>query len=298
MNIVIRAILFASLLGVSAWAESVAATAPESEQKQDSEVSSEPKKPRGKIFVADYFARKEAERDSIIAVNYRHGVTFAGARYNESYFGDYHEEPKWSGGLGFYYFYRRYFIDVIGLQGRFGVIYRYGRYNFDRSESSGKLKSGNSYALTRDVELTYNNLSFDLPLTFKVGFHIEPTTFLFFSGTFGVTKPMFEKVYIKSLLSIDKSKLTKSEKSDIETLERAGLSGFPLYESKDIEKNFFMDDWETNGWLGLGIDGKYLSAAFEVQVASGASTDDNHRYHHLFHDSEFTWRFMVDFSMR
>ena len=69
----------------------------------------------------------------------------------------------------------------------------------------------------------------------------------------------------------------------------------PEYEK--VKEPFYMDDWETNGWVGVGIDGKYLSAEFQVLVASG-STKDNHRYYHLFHDTNPTWRVMVDFSMR
>lgn len=275
-------------------ATAVADTAKKDTAKVDS-VPAKPK-PRGKMTVADYNAKQKARLDSINAINFNHGISVAGALYQDKRYGSIDDGFKWSGGMGIYYSYRRYLLSVLGLQGRAGFIYRYGRFDATENDYHGKLKSGNKYDLTRDVHLTYDNFAFDIPLTFKVGGHIEATTFLYAAFTFGVTKPLCEFTYSKT--TVDLKDPSKELEANLKVLGQEGDAVFPLTESKEINKAFFMDDWETNGWVGVGIDGKYLSAEAQVLVASGSSTYNNHRYHHLFRAAEPTMRFFVTFSMR
>jgi hypothetical protein len=90
---------------------------------------------------------------------------------------------------------------------------------------------------------------------------------------------------------------SKELKSDLNTLKAAGQNPFPLYESHQTNKFFYMDDWETSGWIGLGVENRLVSFEFQVYGLGGA-TSANHRYYHLGHDSNFTWRLFLDFSLR
>lgn len=256
-----------------------------------------PPKRRGKIYVADYKARQKATHDSILAVNFRHGITIQGARYFDKRYGKAIDaESNWGGGAGIYYSYRRYFVDVIGIQARAGLIYRYARFDEVMDEDQGKLQSGLTYDLSRSVELTYDNFAFDVPLTFKIGKFIEPTTFLHFNLTFGITKPLFEYVYSENKLFFNNPSPELSKTLDI--LDKEGKNPYPVKEQHEIDKTFFMDDWETNGWVGVGIDGKYASITAQALVASGSTTMSNHRYYNIFRANAPTWRIMVDLSLR
>jgi hypothetical protein len=86
-------------------------------------------------------------------------------------------------------------------------------------------------------------------------------------------------------------------KNDMQVLKNEGKNPFPLYENHQTKEPFYMDDWETSSWIGVGIENRLVSFEFQL-YGIGASTRDNHRYHHLGHDSDFTWRFFVDFSIR
>lgn len=253
------------------------------------------KKPRGKITYAEYEQKQKEKQDSIVSVNLHHGVTLMGASTNDTRYGDLDEGFVWSGGMGLYYFYRHDFLTTMVLQGRFGVLYRYGRFNYDEDAGSKTLSNGKKLDLTCNTEVTYRNISLDLPLEIKFGGHIEPTTFLFVGFTLGITKPMGEQTAIVKTLEASSS--DKAVAKDLEYLAEKGLSPYPLEKREKIKEPFYMDDWETNGWIGAGIDGKYVSAELQFLLASG-STVDNHRYHHLFYDTNPTWRVMVDFSMR
>ena len=59
-----------------------------------------------------------------------------------------------------------------------------------------------------------------------------------------------------------------------------------------------MDDWETNGWIGLGIDGKYASVQAQFLLANGTSDYENHRYYGFSFDRAPTFRIFFDFSLR
>ena len=252
------------------------------------------KKPRGKLTYEEYNQKRIAKQDSILAQTYHHGVTIMGANTHDKRYGDLDEGFVWSGGTGVYYFYRLYVLSIMSFQGRLGAIYRYGRFDFDE-DAGTKTLHGKKVDLTRNTEITYRNAAVDIPLEFKIGGHIEPTTFLYLGLTFGVTKSIYEQSTV--VKTLDASSSDKAVQKDLEYLSSIGLSDYPLTKYEKVKEPFYMDDWETNGWVGVGIDGKYLSAEFQVLVASG-STKDNHRYYHLFHDTNPTWRVMVDFSMR
>lgn len=253
------------------------------------------KKPRGKKTYNEYLQQQKDKQDSIASVNYHHGVTVMGARTNDSRYGDLDDGFVWGGGLGLYYFYRHDFFKFMVLEGRFGGIYRYGRFDNDESAGSKTLSSGKEVDLNINTEIIYHNLALDLPLELKIGGHIEPTTFLFIGFTFGITKSIHEQA--PAYKTLDVSSTDKATAQDLDYLTEKGLNKYPLRKGFKYEEHFYMDDWETNGWIGAGIDGKYVSVELQFLVASG-STKDNHRYEHLFKDSNPTWRVMVDFSMR
>ena len=165
----------------------------------------------------------------------------------------------------------------------------------DKDVGHGELTSGHKYDLNQHMQLSYNNFAFDLPLTVKFGGHIEHTTFIYMSLTFGITKSLYEDM--TSRYTLDIKDPSKELEEEIAILEKEGKATYPLTETHEIEKPFYMDDWETNGWVGVGIDGKYVSIGADFLVAAG-STKDNHRYYHMFQKDFPSFRVMIDFSLR
>ena len=254
-----------------------------------------PKKPRNKITFAEYQAKVNAKAKKG-SKTLHHGLSVVSTDYHDKRYGVMDHDADWGSGIGLYYFYRRYFGNYFGMQGRIGALYRYSRWNFDISEESGKLSTGEKYTLVHNVDRKYHNFALDMPLTGKLGYHIKgTTTFLFTSITLGLTKPLVEMVDTENRLYLNTS--SKSLKNDLQVLKNEGKNPFPLYESHQTKEPFYMDDWETNSWIGLGIENRLVSFEFQV-FGIGASTKDNHRYHHLGHDSDFTWRIFLDFSIR
>ena len=90
----------------------------------------------------------------------------------------------------------------------------------------------------------------------------------------------------------------KGLKDDLKLINGAGQNPFPLYESHQTNKFFYMDDWETSGWIGLGIESRLVSFEFQMFALGGASQNANHRYYHIGHDSHPTWRVFLDFSIK
>lgn len=254
-----------------------------------------PVKPRNKITYAEYQARLLAKHPKK-SKTLHHGLTLVSANYHDKRYGAMNHDADWGSGIGMYYFYRRYFGRYLGVQGRFGGLYRYSRWNFDEGVENGKLASGEKYSLVHNVDRKYHNFAADLPLTGKFGYHIKgTTTYLFTSLTFGLTKPIYEMVDTENRLYLKTD--SKELRSDLNTLKAAGQNPFPLYESHQTNKFFYMDDWETSGWIGLGVENRLVSFEFQVYGLGGA-TSANHRYYHLGHDSNFTWRLFLDFSLR
>ena len=249
-------------------------------------------KPRNKITYADYQARRNKKR----AKTLHHGLTLVGANYHDKRYGNMDHDADWGSGVGMYYFYRRYFGNFFGMQGRFGGLYRYSRWHFDNDTKKGTLSSGESYKLIHNIDRKYHNFAIDMPLTGKFGYHVKGTTaFLFTSLTLGLTKPLIEIVDTENNLYLKSSSKTLTEDQEVLTLQ--GENSFPLHESHQSKECFFMDDWETNSWIGVGIESRLVSIEFQV-FAIGGSTKDNHRYYHIGHDSNMTWRVFLDFSLR
>ena len=254
------------------------------------------KKMRNKITYAEYNARIQANAKKK-SRTLHHGITVVDADYHDKRYGNMDHESTWGTGIGLYYFYRRYFGHFVGFQGRLGGIYRYSRWTFDNDETSGKLDDGTAYELTHEVDRKYYNFSADLPLSLKLGHHIKKTTgFIYASLTFDLTKPIYEMVDTENRLFLKSGSHSLNE--DMKTLSAQGENPFPLYESHQTNKFFYMDDWETSGWIGVGVESRMISVEFQVYGIGGASKNDSHRYYHLGHDSDFTWRLFVDFSLK
>lgn len=234
----------------------------------------------------------KAKKDSI---TYHHGLTITANRYHDKRYGNIDDDPVWGGGAGIYYFFRKYYGSHFALQGRIGGIWRYSRWDFDKPDGHGELPSGNTYDLTKNVELKYHNFALDLPVTAKVGTHITPTSFIFLSAAVGLTKPIYEKV--KSEGTIDFADPSKELNEELEVLSKQGLNPMPFYTEHTTKNCFYMNDWEVSSWAGLGIDTKYVSVEFQIYLIGGTSNDANHRYHHIGHDSDPTWRLLFDFSL-
>ena len=254
-----------------------------------------PTKMRNKITYAEYQAKVKASAKKR-SRTLHHGLTLVDANYHDKRYGHMDHDALWGSGLGLYYFYRHYFGHYVGFQGRLGGIYRYSRWTFDADQTKGTFSDGAAYTLTHQIDRKYHNFAVDLPLTFKLGHHVKKTTgFIYASVTFDVTKPIFEMVDTENTLYLDSK--SKKLKNDLKTLEAQGETPFPLYESHQTKEFFYMDDWETSTWLGVGVESRLVSVEFQVYGIGGA-TKDNHRYYHLGHDSNFTWRLLLDFSIR
>lgn len=274
------------------------ATAPADTAKADTAAvdSAAPKKPRNKITYADYQKKviKAAKKRS---KTLHHGLSLVSANYHDKNYWHTDHDAVWGMGMGMYYFYRHYIGNYLGVQGRLGALYRYSRWTFDVGEQDGKLSSGEEYTLVHSLDRKYYNISADLPLTAKFGHHIKgTTTFIFSSLTFGLTKPIYEMTDTENWLDIKTS--DKNLKADLDLINNAGQNPFPLYESHQTNKFFYMDDWETSGWIGLGIESRLISFEFQVFALGGASQNANHRYYHIGHDSHPTWRMFLDFSIK
>jgi hypothetical protein len=258
--------------------------------------SAAPKKLRNKITYADYqqkVLRAAKKRSKTL----HHGLSLVSADYHDKNYWHTDHDANWGMGMGMYYFYRRYIGNYLGFQGRLGALYRYSRWTFDVDEQDGKLSTGEKYTLVQNLDRKYYNFSADMPLTGKVGYHIKgTTTFLFASATFGLTKPIYEMTDTENRLYLKTN--DKNLKADLDLISDAGQSPFPVYESHQTNKFFYMDDWETNGWLGLGIESRLISIEFQMFAIGGASQNANHRYYHIGHDSHPTWRMFLDFSIR
>lgn len=243
---------------------------------------------------SEYLKDLQDKKTKALADNYHHGVTLQVSRLNDTEYGKMKDNFTWGMGAGVYYFYRYYFLNCLAIQPRFGLIYRYGRFNSEDKESK-TLKNGEKIDLTSDVEITYDNLALNIPFTLKIGTNVEPTTFIYLGGTFDVTKPLLEQAsYTKTW---DVSSSNKKTQDDIEFLKSEGLDEFPLKERHEIDEPFFMEDWEFSGWAGLGIDGKFASLSAEMLIIS-KSLKNNHVYERKIDGSWPTIRVMVDFSMR
>lgn len=253
-------------------------------------------KPRNKITYAEYQAKIQSTTKKR-SRTLHHGLSITSANYYDKRYGDMKYDADWGSGIGMYYFYRRYFGRYLGFQGRLGALYRYSRWNFDQSETNRKLDDGTKVKLTHNIDRKYHNFAADLPLTGKLGYHIKKTTaFIFLSGTLDITKPIFEMVDTENRLYMDAD--DNDFNTEIKLIDKYGNNPFPLYESHQTNKAFYMDDWETSGWIGAGIESRLVSVEFQIYAVGGASQNANHRYHHIGHDSHPTWRFFLDFSIR
>ena len=252
-------------------------------------------KPRNKITYAEYQARIKATAKKR-SRTLHHGLTIMDANFQDKRYGHMEEDADWGSGMGLYYFYRRYFGHYVGFQGRLGAIYRYSRWNFDKNHITGKTSDGTPYDMVHNIDRKYHNFAADLPLTLKLGHHIKQTTaFIFMSVTLDVTKPIYEMVDTENRLYLES--FGDASEEELERITKYGDNPFPLYESHQTNRSFGIKDWETSGWLGLGIESRLISVEFQVYGIGGA-TSDNHRYHHIGHDSNFSWRLLLDFSIR
>ena len=135
-----------------------------------------------------------------------------------------------------------------------------------------------------------------MPLTGKLGYHIKgTTTFLYTGVTLGLTKPIYELVDTENSLYFSTN--DKSLKDDLDLINKVENNPFPLQESHQTHRSFFMDDWETNSWIGLGIESRLVSFEIQMFAFGGATQNANHRYHNIGQGSP-SWRMFLDFSIR
>jgi len=253
-------------------------------------------KPRNKITYAEYLAKNKSKYKRR-SRTLHHGLTLSINNFHDKEYGHMDEDADWGTGFGMYYFYRRYFGHYLGVQGRIGGLYRYSRWNFDAKTTTEELESGETIKLTHNIDRKFHNFAMDLPLTGKLGYHIRGTTgFIFVSATLGLTKPIYEMVDTENRLYLSSS--DKELKNNLQLIDAENANPFPLYESHQTNKVFYMDDWEFNSWIGLGVESRLVSFEFQVFAIGGASQNENHRYYHIGHDSNMTWRLLLDFSLR
>lgn len=258
--------------------------------------SATPKKPRNKITYEEYLAKvkKTAKKRS---KTLHHGLSLVDGSYNDKSYGHMHYDVDWGNGIGMYYFYRRYFGNYLGIQGRAGALYRYSRWNFDYSSTDGKTDAGEKYTLVHNIDRKYHNFALDMPLTGKFGYHVKGTTTYLFTGiTLGLTKPIYEMVDTENRLYLYTK--DKNLKKELALIEAEGRNPFPVYESHQTNRFFYMDDWEANSWIALGIENRLVSIEFQMFMIGATTQNTNHRYNHIGHDSHPTWRVFLDFSIR
>lgn len=234
----------------------------------------------------------QAQEDSVTC---HHSISLMFGMLHDKRYGNFDKDNDIGTDAGIYYGYRHYFNNYVALEGRLGGIYRYSRFTDDDDVKHGKIASGKTYDLNIHTNLHYGNIAADLPISVKVGAHVSPTMFFFMGGTFGVTKSIYEWNTITKTLDV-KNKSAKF-KSDIATLSADNKNYLPAKEEYNTDHVFDYDDWETNGWINLGIDSKFVSFEFQMLMLA-ASTKDNHRYEYFTHDARPSWRAFLDFSIR
>lgn len=249
------------------------------------------KEMRQKITVAEYDSIQRAGIDSSFAKTLHHGISFISGNTKDKHLGDVAENQVWGTTFGAYYFYRYYFNPYLAFQGRLGFLFRYARFEDEEDYRSIDYKD-KSYDLIDEKTVSFQNYSLDLPLSLKVGGHLDHTTFMFASISVGVTKSLYEKIFVDNAIVAPKASASLSESLDL--LEKNGK--FVSKESHEISGQFDDDDWEMNSWFGVGLDGKYFGIEYQVLIAAN-STKDNHRYYNIFRKAWPTWRLVVDFSL-
>lgn len=250
------------------------------------------KEKRDKITFAEYDSLSRIKQDSILSATWHHGITFAGGRVYDKRSGHFAHDFNWGTNIGLYYFYRNYIGSHMGYQGRFGLLYRYSRFEDQFEHGTAKFEN-TDFALVNDQSTVYQNVAVDVPLTFKVGGFIDRTMFLFMSISAGVTKSMYEKISMANTISFKNPSPELAEK--LEILE--SLNMYPYTNSHRTRGAFNGDDWETNSWIGAGLETKYFGINLQLLLAAN-STSSNHRFENIFHKAVPTWRLMVDFSVR
>ena len=248
-------------------------------------------KMRGKKPFSHYDSIAVSIRDSILSHTYHHGVSFIGGRSKDKRIGHFADDLVWGGNFGFYYFYRYYLGDHIGLQGHIGGLFRYSRFN-DLIDNGSAEFNGVDYALVREQSLTYHNFSIDVPLTLKIGGRLSHTSLLHGSVSLGVTKSLYEKISVNNEIRFKNPSSDLKEALDV--LTESGL--YPYTEYHTTSGNFFADDLEMNSWIGVGVDSKYINLEYQVLIAAN-STSSNHRIHDIFRKDWPTWRIIIDFSL-
>ena len=251
------------------------------------------KKRKHKIAYGEYMDKKLATRDSLAAITYHHGFTFAGARLTDKRLGDLDADNTWGGSGAIYYYYRMYFNQYIGFQARLGGVIRYSRFNVEEPTSKIISYKGKAYTIAKDKEVHFTNTSIDIPLTVKFGNHLDPTTFVYASLTAGVTKSVYEKIKTETTLFVENP--SKELASDLEFLENNGY--FDPEDHHTTAGAFKFTDIEANSWIGVGFETRYIGFNYQLLIAA-CSLEDNHRYKDMFHNEFPSWRLMIDFSLR
>ena len=246
-----------------------------------------------KVAYDDYMAKKIAKRDSIAAITYHHGISFAGAHLTDKRLGDLDADNTWGASGSLYYFYRMYFNDYIGLQARFGGMIRYSRFDVYKLTDKKITYNGKSYSIVKEKEVDFTNFSLDIPVTVKFGAHLNPTTFLYGSLTAGVTKPFYEVIHTQTGLLVDKP--SGDLYDDVQFLKNNGY--LDAEDGHASRGNFKVTDIEANSWIGFGLETRHIGFSYQMLIAA-CSPQDNHRYKDMF-DKDFpSWRFTIDFSLR
>lgn len=249
------------------------------------------KKKRDKITFAEQDPIFRKKQDSILSVTLHHGVSVDFGRVYDKRIGNFANDVDWGTNLGFYYFYRDYIGSHVGYQGRFGVLYRYSRFE-DQFDYGTALFEETNFDLVREQSTNYQNISIDVPLTLKFGGFVDRTSFLFVSITAGVTKSVYERITRSNTVLFKEPSAELSEKLEILT----DLNLYPYTESHSTKEAFNADDWESNSWIGTGLDTKYVGINLQFLIAAN-STSSNHRFKNIFHKSVPTWRLMIDFGL-
>ena len=244
---------------------------------------------RGKKSFAEYQQKQQVKRDSVWAVSSYHGFSFTGGRTYDKRLGEYADADDfiWATNLGLYYFYRYNFNPYISFQGRLGALYRYGR--FEKSAGYGSAQyHGESYDLENIKSTRYFNMSVDAPMSIRFGTLVLPSSFVYMSLTLGVTKSVYDYIDVQNRVVFANPSAELKE-----TLKY--VDDYPYKKSHHTDGAFYLDDWESNCWFGIGADFRYVALEFQALIAAN-STRDNHRYHDMFHKAMPTWRFMIDFG--
>lgn len=244
---------------------------------------------RGKKTYTEYRdSVVSAKRDSALLDRYKHWITFSGGRLYDKHLGEFADDFVWGSNLATYYMYRYTFNPYVALQGRAGFLYRYGRFNDELDFGSIRF-DGKSYKKKHEKESKYKNYAIDVPLSVKTGYQVYDSYFIFATLTLGVTKSIYERISVTDKVIIE---------NPSEDLKNAltYVDNYPYEKSHKTNGAFDGDDWETNSWIGAGVEFKYVSVEFQALIAAN-STKDNHRFQNMFHKKMPTWRVMVDFGI-